>query len=300
MRTLPFAIALALTSAAAQAQEAMPVETVAKVKDATTYIRTNVDANEDEPSASGSGFVIGVDGTTGYIVTNAHVMTRTRRDSSGGGRPTAEVYFRSGTKAETRAVAVAVAIEPERDLALLKVTNVPNLPAPIELDATAVPFETMTVYIFGFPFGEQLALGKGNPPVNVGRGQISSMRRNEKDQLTSILLDGALNPGNSGGPVVDAEGQACRDLERDDSRGEYRIRDRGPRADRHARRPGRGAGLRHHVGERGSRRAQGRGPVARPARPAQVRSIAPHARDRDVRAGEAAGRPGPPRGSGRR
>ena len=50
----------------------MPVETVAKVKNATTYIRTNVHANEDEPSTSGSGFVIGVDGTTGYIVTNAH------------------------------------------------------------------------------------------------------------------------------------------------------------------------------------------------------------------------------------
>ena len=65
----------------------------------------------------------------------------------------------------------------------------------------------MTVYIFGFPFGEELALGKGNPPVNVGRGQVSSIRRDEDDRITSVLLDGALNPGNSGGPVVDARGR---------------------------------------------------------------------------------------------
>ncbi len=185
----------------------MPVEIVAKVKEATAYIRAAVADDEDGPSVSGSGFVVGADGTTGYIVTNAHVVIGTRPDPPVGGRRTAEVFFRSGTKAETRAVAEAVAIEADRDLALLKVTGVPNLPAPIALDGAAVPFETMTVYIFGFPFGEQLALGHGNPPVNVGRGQVSSLRRDEADRLTSILLDGALNPGNSGGPVVDARGR---------------------------------------------------------------------------------------------
>lgn len=205
MRWRPLALAMILIPAATRAQEAMPVEVVAKVKEATTFIRPVL--GEDGAAVSGSGFVIGLDGNTGYIVTNAHVMTGAGRDGPAGGRRTAEIVFRSGTKAESRAMGEVVALEPGPDLALLKVTGVPNLPAPVAIDAAAAPFETMTVYIFGFPFGEQLAMGEGNPPVNVGRGQISSLRRDRADRLTSVLLDGALNPGNSGGPVVDARGR---------------------------------------------------------------------------------------------
>ena len=57
-----------------------------------------------------------------------------------------------------------MATEPGRDLALLVVKNVANLPPPIEVKSETEPFETMTVYIFGFPLGEQLALGQRNPP----------------------------------------------------------------------------------------------------------------------------------------
>jgi regulation of enolase protein 1 (concanavalin A-like superfamily) len=152
--------------------------------------------------------VIRVDGTTGYIVTNDHVIAGRRGDRTLAGQPAVRVYFRSGAKGESSAPAEVVATAPERDLALLKVTDVANLPRPIALEArpAAEPFETMTVYIFGFPFGEQLAAAGRHPPVNVGRGQVSSIRRDENDQLTSLLLDGALNPGNSGGPVVGARG----------------------------------------------------------------------------------------------
>jgi regulation of enolase protein 1 (concanavalin A-like superfamily) len=201
--TLVLAIASSLASPTARAQEAMPAEVVARVKDATTFIRTGIDPDVK----MGSGFVIRTDGTTAYVVTNDHVVTPPRGDGPAAGRPTIRVYFRSGTRAETRAVAEVVTAAPERDLALLKVADVANLPRPIALDAGPEPFETMTVYLFGFPFGERLALGKGNPPVNVGRGQVSSLRRDEGDRLTSVLLDGALNPGNSGGPVVDARGR---------------------------------------------------------------------------------------------
>ena len=207
MRRLRLAIALTLTSTASLAQEAMPVDVVAKVKEATTYIRTSVDSEEDGPTMSGSGFVIRTDGMTGYIVTNNHVVSPPRGGKMFATKPTTKVYFRSGTKSETKAVAEVVAAAPERDLALLKVTKVPSLPGAIELGSVVEPFETMTVYIFGFPFGERLSLGKGNPPVNVGRGQVSSIRRDEGDRLSSVLLDGALNPGNSGGPVVDAKGR---------------------------------------------------------------------------------------------
>ncbi|MDR3639537.1 MAG: trypsin-like peptidase domain-containing protein [Isosphaeraceae bacterium] len=207
MRALGIIIVLGLASTVIRAQEAMPVKTVALIKEATTFIRTSVDSDADGPVLSGSGFLVRTDGTTGYIVTNAHVLTPSAGKPTFASRPTTKVYFRSGMKSESRAVAEVVANAPERDLALLKVTNVADLPRPIALNADTEPFETMTVYIFGFPFGEKLAIGKRNPPVNVGRGQVSSIRKNDDDRVTSILLDGALNPGNSGGPVVDSQGR---------------------------------------------------------------------------------------------
>src|SRR5258708_6627595 len=131
MRPLPFIIVLTFISTIAQAQEAMPVKTVATIKDATTFIRTDIDSDVDGPAMSGSGFVIRVEGTTAYIVTNAHVITPPRVEKIFATRPTTKVVFRSGTKAETKAVAEIVVTAPERDLALLKVTNVANLPTPI-------------------------------------------------------------------------------------------------------------------------------------------------------------------------
>jgi regulation of enolase protein 1 (concanavalin A-like superfamily) len=156
---------------------------------------------------SGSGFLIRADGTTGYVVTNAHVVTPPREGDQPPARPTITVCFRGGTKAEAEATAEVVASALGRDLAILRVAGVPNLPKPIDLAADEEPFETMTVYIFGFPFGEMLALGRGNPPVNVARGQVSSVRRGQDDRIRYVLVDGALNPGNSGGPVVDAKGR---------------------------------------------------------------------------------------------
>ena len=52
----------------------MPLDTLARVKQATAYIRTDDDGQEKGAANSGSGFVIRSDGTTGYIVTNAHVV----------------------------------------------------------------------------------------------------------------------------------------------------------------------------------------------------------------------------------
>ncbi len=203
-RSFALAMALALTSTTIRAQESMTVESLSRVKDATVFVRTSVDSEPDGPAMSGSGFVVHTDEMTCYVVTNHHVVTAPLDDPDFKGPTTTTVYFRSGTKQEAHAVAEIVARQPRRDLALLKVTNVPKLPRPIELNGGAEPFETMTVYVFGFPFGEQLTMGKGNPPVNVGRGQVSSLRRNPDDRLTSILLDGALNPGNSGGHAAAA------------------------------------------------------------------------------------------------
>jgi S1-C subfamily serine protease len=51
------------------------------------------------------------------------------------------------------------------------------------------------LFIFGFPFGE--SLGK---EITASSTTISSIRNNQ------IQVNGGMNPGNSGGPVVDVKG----------------------------------------------------------------------------------------------
>jgi len=65
----------------------------------------------------------------------------------------------------------------------------------------------MQVYTFGFPFGNALATTKGAPAITIGKGSVSSIRLDDDGELSVVQIDGALNPGNSGGPVVDARGQ---------------------------------------------------------------------------------------------
>ena len=65
----------------------------------------------------------------------------------------------------------------------------------------------MPVYSFGFPFGQVLATSKGSPAITIGRASVSSLRRDDAGELAFVQIDGALNPGNSGGPVVDTHGR---------------------------------------------------------------------------------------------
>ena len=65
----------------------------------------------------------------------------------------------------------------------------------------------MQVYSFGFPFGQVLATSKGSPAITIGHASISSLRRDDAGDLALVQIDGALNPGNSGGPVVDTHGR---------------------------------------------------------------------------------------------
>jgi hypothetical protein len=92
-------------------------------------------------------------------------------------------------------------------LAVLKLTGVKDAPKPIGYASPPTPVETMGVYSFGFPFGQELSTRKGFPAITVGRASVSSLRAGDDGELTTIQIDGNLNPGNSGGPVVDVKGR---------------------------------------------------------------------------------------------
>jgi hypothetical protein len=184
----------------ARGDEAIPAKTLAEIKGATAFVKVTAGPLQ----ATGSGFLIRADGKTGYLVTNHHVVVH---GPAAQPQPTLSVVFWSGTKKERVYTAALLAADAERDLAILKVSNADDLPAPLDLTARVELSETLPVFTFGFPFGQALSVTKGNPAMTVGKATVSSIRTNERDEVVVVQIDGELNPGNSGGPVVDARGR---------------------------------------------------------------------------------------------
>jgi len=172
-------------------------DVLARVKGATAYVRVRSGEGQE---GSGSAFLIGRSGTTGYVVTSAHVVTHRGRIL-----PSITVVFSSGVQTEQTLPAEVAGISEDNDLAVLKVAST-RLPNPLSLAGTFDAKETAQVFIFGFPFGKDLSLRDGNPAVTISQGTISSFREDEAGQIRGIQLDGNLNPGNSGGPVVSPQG----------------------------------------------------------------------------------------------
>jgi S1-C subfamily serine protease len=135
----------------------------------------------------GSGVVI-VD--SGIILTNLHVV-------SGAGR--IQVEFEDGFETE----AIVVGARPEHDLAVLKAEKIPDdLPA-ATLRSTSDLAVGDEVIAVGFPFG----IGP-----SVSAGVVSGLRRQYRSRSGEALanliqFDAAVNPGNSGGPLVTADGE---------------------------------------------------------------------------------------------
>ncbi|HEV3163559.1 MAG TPA: serine protease, partial [Isosphaeraceae bacterium] len=204
MRTfLAILIGCVLAAASAYAEDKIPAQTLAEIKEATVFVKADLGQIE----GSGSGFVIKTEGDNVYVVTNDHVISPPK-SATRVAQPVLSLVFKSGTKDERSVSAEVVASDPARDLAVLKASGLNPAPKPIDLrEASEVITETMPVYIFGFPFGQALATSKASPAITVARGSVSSIRRDDREQVAVVQIDGAINPGNSGGPVVDARGR---------------------------------------------------------------------------------------------
>jgi len=214
IRSFAPACCLALAvAAAAGADDGIPPETVAAVKKATVLVR----CSGPTWKGTGSGFVVAADKGTVLVATNHHVVAGPDFEKQGRLSPAllaralkdvaVTVVFDPGTPAELVVKAVPVAADPVNDLAVLRVTGLKDAPAPIPYADPPKLYETMPVYTFGFPFGDALSTSKGAPAVTVGKASVSSLRRDPDGELSVVQIDGALNPGNSGGPVVDAKGR---------------------------------------------------------------------------------------------
>jgi hypothetical protein len=134
---------------------------------------------------------------SGIFLTNEHAV------SQGG---TVSLYLQPGTKNARVLQAKVLRADKGLDLALLQVAGEKELPTlPLAADSNLT--ETDEVIAFGFPFGQRLAPGQTEAPaISVNVGKVTSLR--EKDgELHRIQVDVVLNPGNSGGPVLDKDGK---------------------------------------------------------------------------------------------
>jgi S1-C subfamily serine protease len=175
------------------APSALSASDLQRVKRATAYLRVQMPGGG---VSQGSGF-FAVE--RGVLLTNAHVLGMLRSDA----RPPqhVQVLCSSGEKDERAFTADVLGVDRGSDLAVLRVRG-DNLPDPLEVKSAKTLTELQKVYVFGFPFGDQL--GKN---ITVSESSVSSLRKNpDLDIIVKIQVNGGMQPGNSGGPLVDTRG----------------------------------------------------------------------------------------------
>jgi 2-alkenal reductase len=138
--------------------------------------------------ATGSGFVLD---DNGYIVTNQHVVAEATSVS---------VVFYNGDEAQ----ADVIGEDPDSDLAIIRVEQVPEGVHPLELGDSDQVLVGDWVVAIGNPFGNQSSMSLGIVSA-VGR-TIDSIE-GVYGIPQAIQTDAAINPGNSGGPLLNLRGE---------------------------------------------------------------------------------------------
>ena len=151
-------------------------------------VQTDKVGNEQEGFGIGSGVVVNSDA---QVLTAYHIVE---------GSSEIKLAFADGTNT-TAAVASA---EPDRDIAVLTPAELPGLVLPATIGSSSGMRVGDVVFAVGNPLGLVGSLSAG-----VVSGLDREFRPSDKEEPLSGLIqfDAAVNPGNSGGPLVNRRGQ---------------------------------------------------------------------------------------------
>lgn len=141
----------------------------------------------DKPDTIGTGVVVD---DKGNILTNWHVA---------GSQAKLRVTYMDGTESN----GIVVGAQPDKDLAVIRTPTIPDDLQPATLASSTTLNPGDEVEAIGFPFG----IGP-----SASDGIVSGLHRafvdEHKRQLTDLIqFDAAANPGNSGGPLINADGE---------------------------------------------------------------------------------------------
>ncbi len=165
-----------------QAPSADTADLFAKWRDRVLQIQV-IEKQSQSKSGIGSGFLAGA---TGFVLTNYHVIADLANHP---GEYEARYLTESGVRGSLELINVDVV----HDLALLRSTD--PLPEPLEI-AEQAPRQGTRLYSMGFPYDIGLTIVEGTY-----NGML------EKSLYERLHFTGSINPGMSGGPVLNQMGE---------------------------------------------------------------------------------------------
>jgi S1-C subfamily serine protease len=161
------------------------------VQPSLVFIQTKRPESNGEPGSGdriGSGVIVNLDGD---ILTSLHVVANATA---------IELTFADGTKS----AAGVVASQPVNDIAVIRADHPPANLVPAILGNPDAARQGTEAYVMGNPFGLSWSLSAG---VISGVDRTFKVQNSGRVLHGLIQIDAAVNPGNSGGPLLNRDGQ---------------------------------------------------------------------------------------------